>query len=320
MTRIIFFIICLLFFFFEKSNAQSTSFSHEISIRFDNDFFAARGTDKYYTTGLYFTYSSLAKSKKSNITKKITSYEVGQSVYTPGQRNVYVVKELDRPITGYLYAKMGMSYYKTNNRMFKWGATIGTVGPAALGQQILDAFHPFIKINSEYWDWMFAYQLKNGPGINVQGSYAMSLLKKEGWLQITPLTNVSLGTSMTHLSQSVVLRLGKENALHQSAFWGSRLQYADEAKPAHKWEVFGYYQPELMLQLYNATIQGGMFIKDKGGILSKPEPVVISHRMGVMLANNRYTAGFHLTYQGKESKSQFDNHIYGGINLAYRFR
>ncbi len=312
------FLVCISF-----SNcllAQEKVLGKEISIRFDNDFFAGRGTDKYYTTGLFISYSKLSKTKKPSIVKKINTFEIGQRVYTPGQRNVYVVKELDRPITGYLYGQYGISYFKQNNRMFKLGASVSTVGPAALGQEILDAFHPFIKINSDYWDWMFEYQLKNAPGINMQGSYAMSLLKKDGLLQITPLTNVSLGTSITNLSQSVIFRFGNENAMHQSTFWGSRIQAADEAKPKHKVEVFGYYQPELMLQLYNATIQGGMFIKDKGRIVSKPKPVVVSHRFGVMLANNRYSGGFHLTYQGKESKSQFDSHIYGGINLAYRFR
>lgn len=316
------FILLLMVFvgFGNQMIAQEKVYGKEISIRFDNDFFAGRGTDKYYTTGLFISYSKLAKAKKPSIVKKINTFEIGQRVYTPGQRNVYVVKELDRPITGYLYGQYGISYFKQNNRKFTLGASVNTVGPAGLGQEILDAFHPFIKINSDYWDWMFEYQLNNAPGINLQGSYAMSLLKKEGLLQITPLTNVSLGTSLTNLSQSVVFRFGKENAMHQSAFWGSRIQSADEAKPKHKVEIFGYYQPELTLQLYNATIQGGLFIKDKGRIVSTPKPVVVSHRFGVMLANNRYSGGFHLTYQGKESKSQFDSHIYGGINLAYRFR
>src|SRR6478672_4159618 len=102
--------------------SQSTKpFRKELTIKFDNDVLAARGTDRYYTNGLFFNFARVAVAKKAWVIKKINSIEAGQKVYTPGRRDVYVVKELDRPITGYLYGQFSSAGFLKNNRMYKIG-------------------------------------------------------------------------------------------------------------------------------------------------------------------------------------------------------
>ncbi|MDB5248195.1 MAG: hypothetical protein JWQ40_2589 [Segetibacter sp.] len=303
-------------------NVKPDNFNKQFSYSIDNDAFAFRGTDGYYTNGILLNYSLLGKRNRAGIIKTIYNYELSQKIFTPGIREVYVVNELDRPITGYLYGGFSISQFTKNNRYLKLGGTIGTIGPASLGQKLLDAVHPLLKINSDFWDWMFAYGLKNEVGINAQGSYGFSLIKNStaDYFQITPVSNASLGTIYTNISQSVLLQFGKQNSMSESSFWNTRLQSSESRAPRYKTELFGYLQPELTYQVYNATVQGGLLRADKGRLVSKSAPLVFSSRAGIMYSTPRLSGGFHITFQTRETKLQETYHIFGGFHASYRFK
>lgn len=301
--------------------AQSSgTFNKQISIAHENDGLAFRGTDGYYTSGIFINYSTLGKIKNAGINKIINEYEIGQKIYTPGIREVFVIKELDRPITGYLYGSYNQTRFFKGNTFLKLGISAGTVGPAALGKEVLDLFHPLIKINSEFWAWMFEYKLKNELGINLNGSYAFSILEPQnaGIFQITPVSSLTLGTTFTNIKQSVLFQIGKHNTMVESSFWNARL-YNDNSKPNDKPEYFLYYQPELTYQLYNATVQGGLFRNDKGKLVSQNKSIVLLHKIGATLARSRYSVGVSINFPGKEAKLQRTSHAYGGFQLGYRF-
>lgn len=301
---------------------DTSGFNKQISFSHDNDFFAFRGTDGYYTSGIFINYSTVKKTNKPGVIKTVYNFEIGQKIFTPGIREVFVITELDRPITGYLYGAFSLTKFKQKSKFLKLGVAAGTIGPAALGKQLLDAIHPLLKINAEFWDWMYDYQLKNQPGINVDGSYGFSVIRQSnpGLFQITPVCNATLGTTFTNIRQSVLLQFGRQNEMHQSGFWNARIESDGTSVPRYKKEVFLYYQPEFMYQVYNATVQGGLFIKDKGGITSKLQPFVLINKFGVMLASQRCSLGFHYTFQSKEAKSQENGHIFGGVQIQWRFR
>jgi hypothetical protein len=84
-------------------------------------------------------------------------------------------------------------------------------------------------------------------------------------------------------------------------------------------EFFLYYHPSLMFQLYNATVQGGMFRKDKGPITSSIEPFMFSQQLGIMFSLHRYTAGLQVTFQSKEATTQRSQHSYGSFQIGYAF-
>ncbi|HEX8462420.1 MAG TPA: lipid A deacylase LpxR family protein [Segetibacter sp.] len=308
-------------FFVSTANSQrlkKQKFDKQITLTEVNDLFALRWTDGYYTNGLAIQFSKLNKSTSEGV-KTIFNYEIGQKIFTPGIRELYVITEIDRPITGYLYGKFTVNKYKAKNKFYSYGLSVGTIGSNALGQQVLDLVHPLGGINSNQWDWIWRYQLKNEIGANLHGSFAKSIINYSSlpFIKVIPKTDVTLGTTFSNITQSIILQSGIMNDMANNSYWNSLSRSSDNNDSKH--EIFLFYQPQLMYQAYNATVQGGMFRKDKGGITSEVNPFVVLHEFGIMAAIRRYTASFHYTYQTKETKLQENNHRYGKVQVAYRF-
>lgn len=293
-------------------------FDQQLSFSCDNDFFAFRGTDRYYTNGLFLKYSTVGKSKHEKTVKQLNEWEVGQMIYTPYKREILAITEMDRPVSGYLYGKFSRSNFTAPGRLFSWGVSIGAIGKASMAKQVINDFHPFININSDWWGWVWDYQVKDEIGVNAHGKYAFSLIKKEGSLfQVTPVTNLTLGTTFTNASGSILFQFGRFNRMAQSDYWNAKIDKT--GLRTSKRELFLFYQPEVMYQGYDATIQGGMFRSDKGSVVWPIEPVVFTHHVGISFANKRYSLAFHEFYETKRAKYQFNNHSYGRIQMGYRF-
>ncbi len=278
-----------------------------------------QGRDRYYTNGLMINYSRVHPSKNAAILKQVSQYEIGQKIFTPFSRKIDSVSQIDRPVTGYLYAHYSQSRFIARNQFYEWGISVGTIGKASLGKAMQNSFHKIIDINSNRWGWIWDHQLKSEPGINLQGRYARGLLNdKTSFLQITPVTQATVGTSFTNLSQGLLVQIGKINPLHQSAYWNASVTDKQTTAPARA-ELFFYYHPEIKYQLYNATAQGGLFRKDKGPITSSIEPFVVMHQVGALFTLNRYTLKSALILQSKETSSQRFTHNYGSLQMSYRF-
>jgi hypothetical protein len=260
---------------------EELGFRRQLTFCGDNDILAFKGTDRYYTNGLFLTYFILQKPKGENVIKEINEWELGQEIFTAQKRQVSFVDELDRPIAAYLYG---------------------------------------IRINSDWWGWIWDYQLKDEVGVNAHGTYAFSALTGERrFFQISPETNLTLGTSLTNITQSVLFQFGKFNQMHESGFWNSMLSRTALPRSREK-ELFFFYQPEVVYQLYNATIQGGLLRNNKGEIVSSPKSFVLSNALGVMTSKKRWTMSFQYVLQTREAKTQKDSHLYGRVKASYRFK
>jgi hypothetical protein len=308
----------LLFCFFSSRGQKNTNhFSKQISLITENDFYLLQGKDGYYTNGIMFNYSKIHHSKRSSFLKQVDEFELGQKLFTPFSRKIYKVDQIDRPITGYLYAQFLRTDFLKNHQFFQWGISGGTIGKASFGEQMQNSYHNLIDINSSLWGWIWNYQLKSAFGVNVHGKYAKSLLNDErSFLQITPVTKVTLGTIFTDASEGILFQLGKLNSQSESVYWNAALQ---EQQDNYRSELFFYYYPEVTGQLYNATVQGGLFNKDKGPIVSEPEPFVFLQQIGAMYSFKRYSLRMAITFKSKEAKSQKFNQKYGSIQVNYRF-
>lgn len=304
-------------------------FTKQISIEWDNDYFALGGTDRYYTNGIYLNYKLLAKNSKPG-EKKIWDFELGQAIYKQFTRKVWPtvlasnmypggIGALDRPITGYLYGKVSRLHFFDKEQLFEYGISVGTIGDNSFGRQTQANWHKASGVG-DWWDWVWKYQLESELGVNLHGQFAKSLFKHDAsrFFNLTSLTKATLGTSFTDASQSLVLQAGRFGKMNASSYWNSRLQNQKEEKQSR--EYFFYYAPEIKFQVYNATVQGGLFRDDKGPIVSDPEPVVITHTIGAMYGNNRLSAGAGVSFMSKEAQSQRYNHVYGKVQFAYRLR
>lgn len=301
----------------QENNAP---FDKELSFSSDNDFFALTGTDRYYTNGLFFKYSTVAHHTKATISKKINEWEIGQMIFTPYKREILVVTEMDRPVAGYLYGKFSQSVFTNKNKLFSWGVSLGTVGKGSLAKEMINNYHPFIKVNSDWWEWIWDYQVKDELGINAHGKYAFSLINEseKSLFQVTPVTNLTVGTSFTNASQSVLLQLGRFNKMAEGGYWNAKIDNSNSN--TNKNELFFFYEPTVTYQGYDATIQGGMFRNDKGRVTWPVNPFVFTNHVGVYYADKRYSLSFHEFFETKRAKYQFDNHVYGRIQVGYRFR
>lgn len=315
-------LVLLLFlsFFSQGQLKSSKAFSEQLTLITDNDRYLLQGKDRYYTNGLMFHYSRVVTPEKTSVIKRVDQYELGQKLFTPFSRKIYVIEDIDRPVTGYLYAKYTRSNFIQNNQLWQWGASIGTIGEASLGQDMQNTFHKIINVNSDWWGWIWQHQLKSEPGFNLHARYARGLINNNNHslFQITPVSHATLGTSFTNFSQGLLLQIGKFNQHLNSAYWNASVQ-DKQTSQSNQTELFFYYYPEAMYQVYNATVQGGMFRKDKGMLVSSIEPFVMTHQVGALFSMHRYTVRLEATFQTKEAKSQRFAHDYGTIAVSYRF-
>ena len=315
-----FFISLLLSFSSFSQTAGNKHFSQQLTVVTENDRYLMQGRDRYYSNGLIFKYSRLHDAKNPSILKQVDQYEVGQKLFTPYSRKIYDVAQIDRPVTGYLYLKYSQSRFLVNNQLLELGVSVGTIGKASLGEAMQNSFHKLIGVSSSTWGWIWDYQLKSEPGINLHGHYAVGLLEVNSSLfQLTPVSQATLGTSFTNASQGLLIQFGKFNPLSESAYWNASVQ-GNHATQTGNSELFFYYNPEVSVHLYNATVQGGLFRKDKGPILSSLKPVMVVHQVGGMFTLSRYILKMELVIQSKEARSQRFNHNYGSIRVSYLFK
>ncbi|NTS41090.1 lipid A deacylase LpxR family protein [Flavisolibacter sp. BT320] len=309
---------CLLAQFVQPLQAQKTNvFSHQLSVLTENDRYVFKGKDGYYTNGLLLRYTKAAPQAEKG-SKRLHHFSLGQKIFMPYSRRVYVVNEIDRPISGYLFLQYNRSHFKTPQTLWLWGVSADAIGDASGARQVQNTFHNWIGVNSNYWGWVWDYQVKSQLGLNIHGQFAKGLITgtAAAKTQLVPITKATLGTSFTNISQGLAIQFGQLATQDQSAFWDA----APGTAPGQKMEWAFYYQPEVMYQAYNATIQGGLFRENKGPITADPEPLVFTHQVGFFLSGGRYQARLAANFQGKEAKSQHFSHSYGSVQVAYRFR
>lgn len=91
---------------------------HQIRLQHDNDFFTL--TDRYYSSGLYLTYTSRLKKGIGRGQEQL-SFSIGQEVYTPSNIITTNIAEQDRPYVGFLGLK---TRWSTVTHAHGWDASL----------------------------------------------------------------------------------------------------------------------------------------------------------------------------------------------------
>jgi lipid A 3-O-deacylase len=311
------------------------SVGHQLSLNLDNNFFLFNGDDGYYTNGTFIKYSFIGRSTSDKVEKNIFSVELGQKIFIAHSRKILPspntqlnipggIQQIDRPIAGYLFGKISKSLFYKNRTMLDLGVSIGSIGKNSLGQDVIEIWHELIGVK-DYWNWVWNYQVKNEVGVNVHGTFGYSTIPntQRQFFQLTPISQATIGSTFTDLSQSLLFQIGKLRPMSSSSFWSSRLDHTgslDENEALDQTlELFFFYKPEIKYQVYNATIQGGMFTQDKGQILSEVNPFVFSHEFGVQLSRPKFSIRYSMIFQTKEAKSQFLNQSYGNLGCSFSY-
>src|SRR5204863_8358610 len=108
------------------------SYSHQLLLVSENDSYTFKIIDRYYTNGIALRYSKLLVNTGK---KRLFNAETGQNIYTAYDvRKNYYTRNLDRPYTGFLYLKGGLSYLYNNENVLWWNGIIGVTGEGAQGK------------------------------------------------------------------------------------------------------------------------------------------------------------------------------------------
>ncbi|MFC3198587.1 lipid A-modifier LpxR family protein [Parapedobacter deserti] len=290
---------------------------YEFSFQNDNDLYLFNKQDQYYTNGIFFSFRRVVDSAGPDMSgaNKIWGVTIGQKMYNAYTAHIRYIEEVDRPITAYLFLAANLDQYFPNETFLSFSGEIGTIGQRALGRQFQESIHRILNLyETAGWE----YQLENAFGADVSARYGGLLYRNTGdWFDLSGQATATLGLNHTGLSLAPTMRFGRFNPFYQSAYTFSRLQSNKQAAVGN--ELFFYYSPQLNLVGYNATLQGGMFLHNKGPVTQTPARWVLYNQFGVMYANSALTLQFRYIVYSREVPGMFFRHRYGSIGAGYRF-
>ncbi|MES2458260.1 MAG: lipid A deacylase LpxR family protein [Bacteroidota bacterium] len=291
----------------------------EIGFSVENDFYIAFKQDRYYTNG-FFVHVKRALNQQNlspDVNKTTLELELGQKIYTPYFGKAPDPSLHDRPFSAYLYGGITYNRFMQNEQLFKYTLQGGATGKTALGKEVQTEFHKLVGIYKiAGWD----YQLKGEYALNANFEYD-KLLWRTGSrnFDVTGTAIATLGNAFTGLSGGGMLRFGKLNPIYSSASYNSRISnHPDEVDKNIKGEFFLYFKPLVNYVAYDSSIQGGLFLEDKGPISFDPKRIVFSEQLGLTFSSQRWTATYAVTFKSREVESRAKSYYYAGLNFRYR--
>lgn len=292
---------------------QSTlcNFNKSISFKTDNDAYLFIYNDAYYTNGFFLNYS-FAKSK--NEQKQIHSFELSQKIFTPLSRVVSTPADIDRAYCGYLNLNYTKTAFLKKEALVQYVGSLGVVGPASWGQGMQETYHTLLRY-AQFYGW--EYQIGNSLGIDAGLTYAKTIAENS-WAKIIPVGQVNLGSTFTNAKLGTMFIAGSFEKNAASVLWNARI--SDKPSENKKeFEFFGYWYPQVIVQGYNATIQGGLFASSPKAVTQSIAPVMLQSTIGVCFAEKRTSCKLEYVFQSKETPSQIKDQRYIGFQLEYRF-
>lgn len=294
-----------------KAQNNPDYFSKELSFTTENDAYLFQKKDAYYTNGVFF---ALSKASEKNGRKRVTSYELGQMIFTPVSRANTTPSNIDRPFCGYLFIKVSQTQFQKNDAVVKYKASVGEVGQASLGEGLQNSYHRLFHY-MRFTGWQ--YQVQNAIGLDMGISYAQTVLEDSSWIKFVPQAQANLGTTFTNASLGIYTCLGSFEKNSNSALWNARVQ-TREGESRRNFELFLYWYPQVILQGYNATVEGGLLNKGTGAVLAESERWMFQQSIGLCYAKGRWTTRASWVYQSKEAVTQLRSQQYGSALVSYR--
>lgn len=289
----------------------------EIGLIIDNDLFTSTVNDQYYTNGIEIFYRYLNRNEDPKINKKTTEFRVGQYIYNPHTVEARSISKHDRPFAGYLFAEAGFAKFYQSESVLKLGTQLGVIGPNSQAEGFQKLFHKaFGYKDVEGWN----FQIQNG--VAVQGSLFYS--KKLGPKQIDKIDyhiqgEANLGTVFTGITVGPLARISLKKTLlpiYDSGLYGASLN-TDKAKYKEQSEFYFYINPNLNVQVYDATIQGRLF-NDNSPVTYNLVPLRFNGEAGFRYRKDHWNLHYLFVFRSKELRNdRMENYFYGSIGATY---
>jgi lipid A 3-O-deacylase len=306
--------------------APKNIYQNEISLVTENDNYTLQGRDGYYTNGIYLQWNRAVATENSKwfrnkpgIKKVVNGFELGQAIYNPVSYNRPLPEIQDRPFAGYLAFTFNQHIFYQNNSVLQWAASLGTIGPNSFGKNVQRWYHNVIGIY-DVTGWPF--QVNNEMSLNVKAAYYKSLLqtpRQQSQFNMDGFAKANVGNAFTDFTLGTTLKTGRIENLWNSSHYKARVSTVKGNKPVGKYEIYFYYEPAITFQAYNAVLQGGMFLQNKGPVTVAIKPIVFAQQFGLRYAQNRFTTALIYTNRTRQATTQQRNENFCSFQIGYRF-
>ncbi|MDD9900425.1 MAG: lipid A deacylase LpxR family protein, partial [Alphaproteobacteria bacterium] len=245
---------------------------------------------------------------------------IGQNLYTPKHITLAAQPLNDRPWAGFLYGSAGLVTVR-NNFVDSVEATLGVVGPAALGEGTQKFVHKYISNSPAPQGW--GNQLKNEPALMLSwerswpSRYGTEAL---GWTAAAvPHLGATLGNVYTYANAGLTFSLTPYEGRFQDhpirvrpAMPGTGAFVVPEQ--VFNWYLFGGVETRAVAR--NIFLDGNT-VADSYSIDKKP--FVADFNAGLAITYGKTRLSYALVYRTKEFEVQDDGDVFGTISLGFRF-
>lgn len=281
-----------------------------IALTEENDKFAPKNKDRYYTQGL----------KLSVNTEDRGFFSLTQEINTPSDTSNPNPSLDDLPYSGALY--LGWGYGRILDRggrkdcFFSIEAKLGVMGPSAGGETIQNKFHTLIgQPGSAGWGTQIPDELLLNVDTEFRRRFDLDA-SGHGYRDLIARAAVELGTMRTEVLFGAQLRWG----VNLDRSWGhgyirhsSSFEPIGSLKPADLRPDFSFWafadtQVEVIVRNYSTD--GTNFRESRGVTRS---PVVLQCALGTTFQVRSWSATYFVAVRTKEFETQDGFHFFGGL-------
>ena len=294
-------------------------YQYEFRATSENDNYALTFVDGYYTNGLYVQFSKPARWKTNqNLEKITTTFKLGQMIFNSENYDDETPQTIDRPLSGYLFLQKNLNFFYKNGHVLQTSLAIGGTGKASLAKQIQSWFHNLAGL-SAVTGW--PYQLNGEASLNLSAQYNYNLtgIKNQHTnFELTGIAVANFGNAFSNTTAGLLMRIGNFEDPENSSFYNARIGKGTGEKLKRNAELFFYFNPQVVQQFYNATVQGPLFREDKGPLTAGLVRQLYMHRIGFIYSERNWLLDLHYVMKNREAKSMRKKEKYASITLGYR--
>jgi lipid A 3-O-deacylase len=294
----------------EVPAAPAASTPWVVSLTEENDKFAPKNKDRYYTQGL----------KVSVNTAENGFFSLTQEINTPSDTSNPNPSLDDLPYSGALY--LGWGYGRVldrggrNDCMFAVEAKLGVIGPSAGGETIQNKFHSLIG-QPQTAGW--GTQLPDELLLNFDGEFRRRFdldPTGHGYRDLIARSVVELGTMRTEILFGAQLRWGvnldrswgQGYIRHSTSYEPIGALKTTDGRPNFSYWAFADTQVEVVVRNYSTD--GTNFRESRGVTRS---PIVLQCALGTTFQVHSWSATYYVAMRTKEFETQDGVHFFGGL-------
>lgn len=316
-----------------KENNNLTPYKkHSITILWENDFLNFLRSDRYYTNGIRFGYTSkeydyfnednsMSWAKNVSIISynkhHITRFHISlnQEIYTPATHGPGIGKN-DHPYGGFLYLNTGI-YNRTADTQEHIGIKIGAVGSISYAGQLQTSLHSTLgQLTFSEWD---KSQLENEFIFNpyYQVTKRFYIFKTRGIsMDFLGTFDTALGNADIHFGTYGTIRIGHNL---DNDFGMPKMNLEQDFAPVHsdKFSVYLFASGGAKVTLHNIFVEGNSTESNLGYNINL---LRWEASAGLVMSYYGVRIGYIWTYYTKDYTVQpYDHHAVGALLVEFSF-